>query len=209
MSRRVVPLTLDNISDLPEPCRGCVFWETGRRGFDPAGKENWLSAVLLEWGSCGRLLYVDGRPAGFAIYAPAKYAAGAGMLSAGHVSGDAVLLMTVRVLPEYTSGGLGRVLVQAVVKDLMSRRGVRAVEAFGDSAARELDCTLPVGFLTSVGFKTVHPHPRFPRLRLELRSVLSWASDMEEALERWLDALRPDVKAGPVQALPRTGPPTD
>ncbi len=206
MSRRVVPLTLDNISDLPHPCRGCIFWETGRRGFDPAAKENWLSAVLLEWGSCGRVLYVDGQVAGFAIYAPAEYAAGAGLLGAGQISADAVLLMTVHVVAQYASGGLGRVLVQGVVKDLMSRRGVKAVEAFGDSTARELECALPVGFLTSVGFKTVHPHPRYPRLRLELRSVLSWASDMEEALERWLDALRPDVTAGPVQALPRGRP---
>lgn len=209
MSRRVVPLTLDNISDLPQPCRGCVFWESGRRGFDPTGKENWLSAVLLDWGSCGRLLYVDGEPAGFAIYAPPEYAAGAGFLGAGDVSADAVLLMTARVAPQHSSGGLGRVLVQGVVKDLMNRRGVRAVEAFGDSSARELDCTLPVSFLTSVGFKTVHPHPRFPRLRLELRSVLSWASDMEGALERWLEALRPDVSTGPAQALPRTGGPVD
>ena len=206
MSRRVVPLTLDNVADLPQPCRGCVFWECGRRGFDPAAKDRWLSSVLLDWGSCGRLLYVDGEPAGFAIYAPAQYAAGAGFLAAGEVSTDAVLLMTVRVAAPYASGGLGRVLVQGVVKDLMNRRGVRAVEAFGDASAKELECTMPVAFLTSVGFKTVHPHPRYPRLRLELRSVLSWASEMEEALERWLEALRPDVSAGPVQALPRSGP---
>lgn len=27
MGRRLAPLTLDNLSDLPERCRSCVFWE--------------------------------------------------------------------------------------------------------------------------------------------------------------------------------------
>jgi GNAT superfamily N-acetyltransferase len=203
VSRRVVPLTLDNVGDLLEPCRECVFWETGQRRQDSAAKEDWLSAVLLEWGSCGRLLYVDGEMVGFATYAPPRFTGGAAHLAASEVSSDAVLLMTVRVAAEHTAAGLGRILVQSVVKDLMGRRGVRALEAFGDVQARELGCTLPVGFLTSVGFKTVHQHPRYPRLRLDLRSVLTWATDVEGALERWLDVLRPEPAGSPVQAFPR------
>ena len=27
MGRRLVPLTLDNLPDLPKRCRACVFWE--------------------------------------------------------------------------------------------------------------------------------------------------------------------------------------
>ena len=27
MSRRLVSITLDNLSDLPVRCRGCVYWE--------------------------------------------------------------------------------------------------------------------------------------------------------------------------------------
>ena len=27
MTRRLSPLTLDNLSDLPDPCRRCVLWE--------------------------------------------------------------------------------------------------------------------------------------------------------------------------------------
>jgi len=37
-----------------------------------------------------------------------------------------------------------------------------------------------------VGFKTVRPHPRWPRLRLELRSAITWKEDVEAALERLL-----------------------
>lgn len=206
MARRLVPLTLDNITELPAPCQGCTFWEKGERVSDAPAKCDWLSAVLLEWGSCGRILYVDGHRAGFATYAPPQYAAGAARLAASEVSPDAVLLMTAWVAPEFSAAGLGRVLMQAVVKDLMSRRGVRAVEAFGDLQGRQRECLLPVDFLTAVGFKTVHPHPRYPRLRLDLRSVVSWRTDMEVALERWLGAIRPDKSAGPVQAFPRTKP---
>ena len=32
-------------------------------------KEAWISGTLLEWGSCGKIVYVDGVPAGFVLYA--------------------------------------------------------------------------------------------------------------------------------------------
>lgn len=197
MGRRVVSLTGDNIADLPSPCRSCVFWEAGHRRPEPGGKEDWLSAVLLDWGSCGRLLYVDGEPAAFALYAPPQYVALSASPAAGQVSDDAVLLMTARVLPEFAAAGLGRVLVQSVVKDLMRRKGVRAIEAIGDAQGHEHSCVVPARFLTAVGFKTVHPHPRYPRLRLDLRSVLTWRAEVEVALERWLGAIRPEKAPGP------------
>ena len=53
----------------------------------------------------------------------------------GPVSADAVLLTTLQVMPEFSGEGLGRMLVQAVAKDL-TRRGVKAIEVFGDAAAR-------------------------------------------------------------------------
>jgi hypothetical protein len=43
---------------------------------------------------------------------------------------------------------------------------------------------VPADFLRSVGFKTVHAHEKWPRLRLELRSALSWKADVEAALEQ-------------------------
>ncbi len=85
--------------------------------------------------------------------------------------------------------GSGRALVQAAVADL-TKRGVRAIEAFGDAQPETEDdehiCVVPAAFLRSVGFKTVRPHPRWPRLRLELRSGISWKADVEAALEKLL-----------------------
>lgn len=219
MGRKLTSLTLDNVADLPGPCRYCTLWELGGSpGYLAAEgsaaeiggrtKDEWLSAVLLDWGSCGRILYVDGSVAGFAMYAPPEYAEGAGAVMTSAVSDDAVLLMTVRILPPFAGGGLGRVLVQSVVKDLTRRRGIRAVEAFGDAQAREHRCLTPTGFLTAVGFRTVEAHPRYPRLRLDLRTVVSWRDDVEGAVERWLGAIRPariipEKGTGPIGVSPR------
>ena len=197
MGRRLVSLTGDNVADLPAPCRSCVFWEAGHRRPDAAGKDDWLSAVLLDWGSCGRLLYVDGQLAAFAVYAPPQYVALRASASAEATGDDAVLLMPDRVLPQFAAAGLGRVLIQSVAKDVMRRKGVRAIEAVGDAQGHEHACVVPARFLTAVGFKTVHPHPRYPRLRLDLRSVVTWREEMEVALERWLGAIRPEKATGP------------
>jgi hypothetical protein len=114
------------------------------------------------------------------------------------VSADAVLLMTAQVLPDFAGGGIARMLVQSVAKDL-TRRGVKAVEAFGDLKWDGVGhCMLPAEFLLAVGFKTVRPHHRFPRLRLELKSAVSWREDVEVALERLLGSMTPEGALRPV-----------
>ncbi|HEY1699241.1 MAG TPA: hypothetical protein VGG75_05925 [Trebonia sp.] len=107
------------------------------------------------------------------------------------MSADAVLLMTGRVLNEFSGAGLGRMLIQGAAKDL-TRRGVKAIEAFGDKQWDAPMCVLPVDYLLSVGFKTVRPHHRFPRLRMELRTALTWREDVEVALERLLGSMTPE-----------------
>jgi len=204
VTRRLVSLTLDNVTELPDPCRSCTFWELGSRTPDERGKDDWLSAVLLESGRCGKLLYVDGELAGFALYAPPEFVAGRLGFGTPPVSDDAIVLTTLRILGQHASAGLGRTLVQAVVKDALSRRGVKALEAYGDVRGEVGGCVVPAGFLTAVGFGTLHGHPRFPLHRLELRNVLRWRPELEVALERWLGAIRPEKAAGPVGANPRT-----
>jgi GNAT superfamily N-acetyltransferase len=192
VSRRVVGVTLDNLEHLPKQCRKCVFWELaphvreeaeqfGQTDFE---KEAWISSVLLEWGSCGRIAYVDGVPAGHVLYAPPNAVPRSVAFPTGPVSADAVLLTALRVLPEFSASGLGRLLVQSVAKDL-TRRGVKALEAFGNALpAEQTSCVTPADFLLSVGFKTIRPHARWPRLRLELRSAITWKEDVEAALEQ-------------------------
>jgi GNAT superfamily N-acetyltransferase len=185
-------ITLDNLGDLPKRCRSCVFWELSQQAGEQAvrfgspelEKEAWVSEVLLEWGSCGRVVYMRGAPAGYVMYAPPSAVPRAAEMPTGPVSADAVLLTTMQVMPEFSGEGVGRMLAQTVVKDL-TRRGVRAVEVFGDaSPGTDADCVVPAEFLRGVGFKTVRPHHRWPRLRMELRSGLEWKEDVEAALEQ-------------------------
>jgi len=68
-----------------------------------------------------------------------------------------------------------------------------------DEAGRnERGCLAPADFFLSIGFKTVRPHPRYPRLRLELRTALSWKSDVEYALEKLLGSMSPESLLRPV-----------
>ena len=197
MSRTAVRLTLDNLDALPAPCRSCLFWECDavRRGRveDPAAeKEAWVSEVLREWGSCGRVAVVDDQLAGFILYAPAGLVPGAAGFPTAPVSLDAVLMTTAYVDPAVRGGGIGRMLVRAMARDLVER-DVRAVEAFGHRGplGRAERCTVPVDFLSGVGFRTRRPHPVTPRMRMDLRTALSWKSEVEAALERLVGVVRP------------------
>jgi len=198
--RQIFSLTLDRVQDLPEPCASCIFWELDpalaaasiARGDPGLDKESWLSAAMLEWGSVGQIAYVDEVPAGYVTYAPPYLVPRAAAFPTSPVSADAVILMTARVVPDFTGQGIGRVLIQSAAKDVM-RRGVRAVEAFGyrgDPDSAKAACVIPVGFLTAVGFKTVREHRTYPRLRLDLRTTLTWREDMEAAVERLLASVR-------------------
>lgn len=207
MSRKVVRLTVDHLARLEGPCRSCLFWQ-----LDPvsrarvqddhaaAEKEAWVSQVLRDWGSCGRVALVDDRPVGYLIYAPDAYLPGAGAFPTAPVSPDAVLLTNVWVHPQHTGGGLGRMLVQGMARDLIKRGGIRAVEAFGDArgAGRRGSCVVPADFLGSVGFKTQRSHGIHPRMRMELRAALSLKDEVEAALERLVGAVRP-AKPHPVE----------
>lgn len=131
------------------------------------------------------------------LFAPPLYVPQSAAFPTSPVSADAVLLMTGHILSEFSGGGLGRMLVQGVAKDL-TRRSVKAIEAFGDLKGEEGGCMVPADYLLSVGFKTVRPHHRYPRLRLELKSALSWREDVEVALERLLGSMSPEGALRPV-----------
>jgi hypothetical protein len=199
-------MTLDHLAELDAPCRECVFWELDpvrreravQAGEAAQEKEAWISQVLLEWGSCGRIAYVDGDPAGFVVYAPPAVVPGARSFPTAPASEDSVLLVTGMVYPEYGHGGLGRTVVQAVAKDLLKRGGIRAIEAFADTRSIDVGyggCLLPADFLLRVGFKTHRQHPRHPRMRLELRSLLTWREEVEAAREKLVGGLRPERPA--------------
>lgn len=223
MSRTTVPLTLDHLDALAAPCRSCVFWECApvdRQGLAAteriAEKEAWVSHVLREWGSCGRVALVDGHPVGYLVYAPAPFVPGAEGFATAPVSADAVLLTTAWVRPEYAGSGIGRLLVQGMARDLVVRDGLRAVEAFGRLGAPAVasacggGCALPAEFLARVGFKTHRPHPVTPRMRMDLRSLVTWRDEVEAAWGRLVGAVRrPHSPTAPARSLRSTTGPLD
>ena len=209
MGRKLVPLGIEAIDLLPQPCRRCVFWELGAkarpRGSEDAGlqKEAWLSSVVLEWGPAGHVLSVDGTVAGYSLYAPTQYLDQVGFEAARPVSRDAVLLATLAVEPAFEGQGIGRVLLQTMARDLTKRK-VRAVEAFADRAPTGRDCRIPAGFLEGCGFQVVREHPRYPLMRMDLRTALRWKDAREAALE----ALRVPSPAQPaLRPVPTARPP--
>lgn len=195
------------LDELGGPCRACLFWELDpvRRDAVAEGeradvKEAWISEVLREWGSCGRVALVDGVPVGFLVYAPAAYLPGAAAFPTAPVSPDAVLLTTARVREEYGAAGIGRLLVQGMARDLLGRGdGVRAVEAFATTGRLRSGegCVVPAEFLARVGFKTHRAHPRTPRMRMELRSIVTWRDEVEAAIEKLVGVVQPQKRPTP------------
>src|SRR6478752_5906050 len=99
MSRKVTRLTLDHLEQFAAPCRSCLLWEVDpvrrERVTDACAEQDaWVSEVLREWGSCGRVVLVDDVPAGYVAYAPEAFVPGAAGFPTAPVSADAVLLTT-------------------------------------------------------------------------------------------------------------------
>ena len=71
---------------------------------------------------------------------------------------------------------------------------MKAATAAMKSTMGSLRSVLPTDFLGSVGFKTQRAHITTPRMRMDLRSTLTWKDEVEAALERLLGVVRPSPK---------------
>ncbi|MTV25277.1 GNAT family N-acetyltransferase [Nitriliruptoraceae bacterium ZYF776] len=214
--RRLVPLTGDDAASLPGPCATCLFWELGavrpetRTAAVAIGggageheppseplvrKQAWISAQVQDGHPPGRSVQVDGEVVGYALYGPADRFASRGPL-APSASPEAFLLATVWVQPSWREHGLGRLLVQAALKDA-HRADATAVEAYGDRRFRERRCLLPATWLLHEGFAVHREHPRTPLFRLDVKRTARWAESLEHALEEVLGVL-PGRRPAPV-----------
>ena len=190
MARTIVRLTADHLPELVSPCRSCAFWQCEpvrrERLEDPAAEvDAWVSEVLRDWGSCGRVAMVDGRAVGHVFYAPEAFLPGSGGLATAPASSDAIVLAVAHVEACHRGGGLGRMLVQHMARDLVTR-DIRAVEAYADTRGPGR-CLLPEGFLSGVGFKTQRALGTSVRMRMDLRAAVTWRRDVGAAWERLVD----------------------
>jgi GNAT superfamily N-acetyltransferase len=195
MARVIRDLTHTNLDDIPSPCRSCSFWE-----FSPADrdftatasdgefeKEAWCSEVALVHGSAGKIAYLDGRPAGFALCGPQEVFRGAEMFPL-RISRDALFFATMKINEDHREIGVGKALVHAVLKEAKAR-GKRAIEAYGDREWQHEVCIMPAPFLEALGFKVKREHPRFPLYRMDLGSIAKLSKNVEAAVESFLESV--------------------
>lgn len=210
MSRRVVELTANDLGELADRCRRCLFWEFGApRPIDDVPqadeltgdaviqKTAWWRSQELETGSPGRVVRIDGNPVAWCEFGPAT-AFTRRRQPVPRVSDDALFLATLWVEPPHRGRGFGRLLVQAAAKEAL-RRDLHGVEAYGDRRHRDAACVLPCTWLLHEGFQVHREHPRYPLLRMDVRSIARWAEPLEHALEHALERLgrRPDLEPAP------------
>ena len=191
-------LTVERVEFLPPACQRCLFWELGAARHDDSHPSDhlddelagdpavqkcaWWRATELETGPPGRVLLIAGEPAGFCSFAPV-HAFARRRAPVPRASDDALFLATLWVEPAHRGRGYGRLLLHAAIKDAL-RLDRRAVEAYGDRRARDSECVLPCTWLLHEGFQVHREHPRYPLLRLDVRSLARWGQPLEHALEQ-------------------------
>lgn len=188
MSRKIISITPKTFRLLPRRCTKCCFWESPdktkvRSSKDPILKETWFSNTLLQWGECGKLLLEKEQALAYAQFGPPAYFPKI-ELYPRRPSNDAVFLSCLYVSPELQRKGLGKLLLQTVLKDL-SKRKLKAIEALASySAASAPGAPLnPIEFYLSQGFYILKDHPTYPLLRLDFKSIAFWQTDLQTLLE--------------------------
>ena len=210
MARRLRHLALEDMDKLPCACDGCVFWETAERLERRCGSvcdgqkaHDWYMNVTSEWGECGRVATEDKEILGFIKYAPAEYFPQARTFPAGSPGDGAVMLACIHIRDDARRHGLGRLLLQAALRDLVLR-GERTVYSYAAGGKGDVTYRPVIGveFLLRHGFMVVEPDPVYPLLKLDLRTLATLTDNLEAVLESLRIPLRrpqgvpsPSIKA--------------
>jgi GNAT superfamily N-acetyltransferase len=225
MTRVLRPLASDDLSVLPAGCRACLFWELGTPAPDaravgvlvgapredlPARpverKRAWVASQVEDGAPPGRVATVDGAVVGYALFGRSRSFARR-RPPVPTASPDSVLLATAWVDPGHRDAGIGRLLVQAAIKEAL-RLDLAAVEAYGDRRFHERSCVLPAMWLLHEGFVVHREHPRTPLFRLDVRRTVRWAGSLEHALEGVLGHLPRRAPVPVPERFEPTGPAT-
>lgn len=200
-SPRLRSLSRQGLRGLPASCGSCPLGE----GVTVDPESTWVRAAEDQWGQVG-VVAVD--PAkdpgpdavmGYLLFCPPLHVPRRGPHQGGGLSPDAAVVLSIRVRPAYTGGGIGRQLVQAAAARVARADGLgrglrphrlRALEVRGTRLGGS--CALPeVDFLQSCGFEISREHPLYPKLRLDLSSTVRWRWSLSSSLERLAEWVRP------------------
>jgi hypothetical protein len=201
--RELLPLTPERVRDLVGECAPCTFWQTVPRNghggpADPLDLlAGWVEDVTCDWGAPGRVAYVDGHPVGHVIVAPARHVVRLAAFPTSPADPSTLMLVTATTARPDAGRNLRKALVQSAAKDALKRRA-RSLDVV---AARPLavgrhPCVLDVAFLEKVGFRVERDHPAYPRLRIDLRTVVTLRDEAAAALAKALGRI-PSVRPVP------------
>lgn len=189
MSRRFKRLTPEAIGQVAAGCASCAYWESADHlevacgaACDHDVLRARASEIAEEWGEWGRVAVDGDIVLGFVKCAPARFFPQSRWLPSGAPDPDAPLLACLHVREEARFGGLDKVLLHATMRDLYTR-GERVLFAYGRAGGEYVGSPMPeLGFLLAQGFVVERPHPQYPLLRLEIRSLAAWTESLESAL---------------------------
>jgi len=189
MARRsIVTVTLDNLASLPTSCGSCGYWEkSGPASPEDSSpepchhKRDWYEIVLDTWGSCGKLVLQANQALAYCQYGPPDLLPQIHQYHIGPISSDATFLSCLYVPQPYRGHGLGKLLLNAVQKDLI-KRGYRAIETF----ARRAPAKNPSGwseFYLANGWQIINGSDSLTLFRLDLRASVSWQINFQVVLD--------------------------
>lgn len=178
----IVDIRKSNLADIPESCRGCVYWEfpsdfekgkndTQRKAEFEIKKREWFEKTLEEFGTCGKIVYHEGVPVAYAQYAPSARLPNINEYQSkdvGKVEEGVVFLSCLYVADEtLRDKHIGETLLQNVIEDLR-RRGFKAIETFARRSQAD-NPSGPMAFYVKSGFVVKdNTNPEFPLMRFLL-----------------------------------------
>ncbi len=143
MQVSVVDISRENVSEIPNPCRTCLYWEdptideSDKKRSEAenirreAKKAAWFHETFREFGGCGKILYVNNKPIGYAQYSTSARLPNIQAYSVKELGTEQEGVAFISCLyisdKKFRGIGLGRKLLEQVIADL-KQRGLKAVE---------------------------------------------------------------------------------
>ncbi|MGD8506668.1 MAG: GNAT family N-acetyltransferase [Candidatus Bathyarchaeota archaeon] len=185
METTIKDVTESSLNDIPETCSCCIYWSfpeelermklalSQRKQELRAKKSLWILQTLREFGNCGKILYYDDVPAGYAEYGPSNRFPQIKEYKSqpiGKIEDGVVFLSCLYIADKNLRGkGLGEKLLDSVIADLKGQ-GFKAIETYGRRGSSE-NPSGPVELYLKKGFHMKSEvNPEFPIVRLSLVS---------------------------------------
>lgn len=179
MKAVVKDITRENLDDIPEPCRSCVYWELLEdsekakllRSELVRKKKEWFLQTLREFGNCGKIVYYNNSVVGYAQYGLVTHLpniSGYGSKLVGGLEDGTVFLSCLYITQRALRGrGIGMKLLESIILDL-KKRSFKAIETFARKGSSN-NPSGPIEIYLKKGFQIKdETNPEFPLVRLEL-----------------------------------------